>query len=109
MEELQSEWKLEETGFARLFNACKQMQNTLRLTSLEADEALSDAQRSNDIASAARHQAEKMEKEIGELQRENSYLQQKNDVLLKKLQEQRLQKKLMKRSVRNLLVDVSMK
>jgi len=107
MEQLQSEWKLEETGFARLFNACKQMQNTLRLTSLEADEALKDAQRSNNIACAAKYQAEKLTKEVDELQRENSNLQQKNYVLLEKLQKESHQKKVMKRSIRNLLVDVS--
>jgi len=93
IEILNLKWKLEHTGFPKLLNACKQMQDSLRLTSFEADRALDDAQRASEAAAQAEVEAQQRKKKIYSLHREKIDLQKKNKSLME-------QKKLIARSVR---------
>lgn len=101
IEELQSAWRLEDTGFSALYNCCKQMKDSLCLTSVEADEALIEVQETRKIAIAAKLSREKMKKKAIALQKENSELRNKNHLLMIELRDQKKQKKLIARSVKN--------
>lgn len=100
IEELHLAWKLEETGFSKLFNACKQMQNSLRLTSLEADKAMDDVQRASELAVVRDVEDEARREKIFVLERENLELQMKNQILMGEMKTCKRQKKVIARSVR---------
>lgn len=101
IEQLQSTWRLEDTGFSKLFNACKQMKNTLRLTSVEADNAFDELRRANQIASTAKLEEEKAKKKVCKLVKKNIELQAKNRILMTEVEDQKKHKKVIARSVRN--------
>jgi len=101
IEQLQSTWRLEDTGFSSLFNACTQMQNTLHLTSLEADKNFEECQRVREIASAAKLEEEKMKKIVFTLQKEKLELQEQNLILVNEIEDHKKERKLIARSVRN--------
>lgn len=108
IEQLQSTWRLEDTGFSSLFNTCTQMQNTLHLTSLEADKNFDEFQRVREIASAAKLEQEKMKEIIFKLQEEKKGLQEKNLVLVNEVEVHKKERKVIARSVRN-FVDTTLK
>jgi len=101
IEQLQSTWRLEDTGFSCLFNACTQMQNTLHLTSLEADKNFDEFQRGREVASAAKLEEEKMKKIVFTLQTEKIELQEKNFILVNEVKDHKKERKVVARSVRN--------
>jgi len=98
IEQLQSTWRLEDTGFSCLFNACTQMQNTLHLTSLESDRNFNECERVREIASAAKLEEENMKKKVFTLEQEKIELQKKNFILVK---DHKKERKVVARSVRN--------
>jgi len=100
IELLHSKWRLEDTGFPKLLNACKQMQDALGLTSLEADRALDDMQRANEAAARAKVEEEKKRKKIYSLRVEKKELQKKNQILVREVEDHKKQKKLIARSIR---------
>lgn len=103
IEELRSAWKIEDTGFSGLYNACRQMKDTLSITSMEANEALIEVQRTGKIAISAKASRDKIKKKANALQKENSKLRNKNHLLAMELRNQSKQKKLIARSVRNFM------
>jgi len=100
IEQLHSTWRLEDTGFSKLFNACKQMQDTLRLTSLEADRALDDVQRASEAAALWDIEKESKNKKIIMLEREKLELERKNQTLMCEVKDHKRQRKVIARSVR---------
>ena len=101
IEQLHSTWKLEETGFSKLFNACKQMKNTLRLTSAEVDNALEELRKTNQIACAAKNEEEKTKKKLLALEKENLELRKKNSILVTEVENHKKSKKVIAYSIRN--------
>jgi len=101
IEKLQSKWRLEDTGFSSLFNTCKQMKNTLRLTSLEADRDLDELRRVAETLFKAQVGEEKMRKKVFTLQKEKIELQEKNRILINKAKMHKKQKKVIARIARS--------
>mmetsp|Transcript_5646 Transcript_5646/g.6929 ORF Transcript_5646/g.6929 Transcript_5646/m.6929 type:complete len:344 (+) Transcript_5646:3-1034(+) len=81
LETLLREWKLEDTGFVRLYNACMQMKQTLRLTAIEADEAVNDVNKTNKLLYYERHKSKKMKAAMMNLCEENHVLRERNQEL----------------------------
>jgi len=100
IEQLHLTWRLEDTGFSKLFNACKQMQDALRLTSLEADKAFDDVQRASDAAVVREREDEMKNEKIFTLQEEILELERKNQILMGEVKDHKKQKKVIARSVR---------
>jgi len=109
IEQLQSIWRLEDTGFSSLFNVCKQMQNTLHLTSLEADKYFDELRRVREIASTAEFEEEKMKKIVFTLEKEKIESQKKIRILINEVEDHKKDKKLVARSIRNFMSTINEK
>lgn len=92
LEKLQQEWKLEQTGFSRLWNACNSLREMLRLTAVEADEAIQDASASQSSARKAQMHAKAFQLMARNLKKENYSLKDRISHLegeVKKLKSER--------------------
>ena len=103
LEQLQREWKLEETGFTRLHNACMQMKQSNRLTAAEADEAVKDVNIANNMLLNERRRVKNMKLVMKRLCQEIDELRFKNEDIEKKYQECKKENNLIYRSFRKFL------
>jgi len=100
LDKLQKVWKLEETGFPRLYNACKQLKENLRLTAIEADEAVSDINASHQILFEEKNRVNKMNKAVYQLYKENKELRKQNATLTLDVQRCKKEKKIIVEYIR---------
>ncbi len=94
------EWKLEDTGFVRLYNACMQMKQTLRLTAIEADEAVNDVNKTNILLRYEKHKSKKMKAALMNLCEENNHLRERNQELERQSEQHRDEMNVVSRSLR---------
>jgi hypothetical protein len=72
---------LEQTGFPALYNTCKQLQENLRLTALEADESIHDVHLARQEFVNEKSKVMKMNRAIMNLYKDNKAQQKSNDDL----------------------------
>lgn len=103
LDQLQREWKLEETGFTRLYNTCMQMKQSNRLTAAEADEAVKDVNKANHLLIDERRKGKNIRSVMKRLYQEIDQLRGKNEDLEKRYQECKNENNLIYHSFRKLV------
>ena len=103
LEQLQREWKLEETGFVRLHNSCMQLKQSLQLVAVEADEAVNDFNRVNNLLLHEKLKVESMKMTTKKICDENDKLRRRNKELEDLLKQQREEKSQILRAVRKFI------
>ena len=84
LEQLQNEWKLEETGFCRLYNTCMQMKQCNKLAIIEADQVVKDVNKANYALLGEREKVHKLQLEVERLQNDHSTVCAKYNMLQEK-------------------------
>lgn len=104
LDRLLQSWKLEQTGFPRLYNACRQLKENFHLTAIETDEAIQDIQMSRQLLTKEKNMGCKMKKVINKLCKENKELRKQNAALKSELKCCKAEKRMIVRSVRDYFV-----
>jgi len=100
LDELQSRWKLEDTGFIRLYNSCMQLKQTLHLTASEAELAVIDVHETNKKIQNERLKRNKLSTALKKMCKENHALRDQNNELAVELHSYKEEKKSTLRSLR---------
>ena len=103
LEQLQREWKLEETGFVRLYNVCMQMKQSIYLAAVEADDAVKDVNKANNLLVHERYEVEKMKTVMRRLYNENHQLRERNEELEYENEKYNKEKNKISRSLKKLV------
>ncbi len=101
IDHINQSWKLEQTGFPRLYNACKQMKEHLRLSSMETDQSILSIHEAYQKTISEQKKNDKLKRVIYKLVRENKDLQIENRRLQSDLDYCRREKKILKHSIRD--------
>lgn len=101
IDQLLQNWKLEHTGFPRLYNTAKQMKQHLRLTAMEADSHIADMNIAHQSTIKAREKNDKLKKIIVKTASENDKLRNENALLVSEIRSRKKEMKLIVRSIRN--------
>ena len=100
LDKLEKIWKLEQTGFARLYNACKQLKENLRLTAIEADDSIKDVNSVQQELVVEKNKVHKMNRAIKSLYKENKTLRKTQTALESQLKLCKKEKKAIVHGIR---------
>lgn len=100
LDKLAKIWKLEQTGFARLYNACKQLKENLRLTAIEADNSIKDVNSAQQELVMEKNKVNKMNRAIKSLYKENKNLRKSQTALESQLKSCKKEKKAIVHGIR---------
>ena len=100
LDKLEKRWKLEQTGFARLYNACKQLKENLRLTVIEADDSIKDVNSVQQELVNEKTKMNKMNRAIKALYKENKTLRKTQTALESQLKSCKKEKKAIVHGIR---------
>jgi hypothetical protein len=100
LDQLLKHWKLEQTGFPSLYNACSQLKENLHLTTIEADKVVDDIQALSQLLAEEKRAGLKMKKIIQKVCKENRDLRKQNSSLLSQLKRCKAENKIMAQSLR---------
>ena len=101
LDQLLKLWKLEQTGFPSLYNACSQLKENLHFTTIEADKVVDDIQALSQLLTEEKRAGLKMKKVIQKVCKENRDLRKQNSILLSQMKHCKAEKKIMAQSHRD--------
>jgi len=106
LDKLDKIWKLEQTGFARLYNACKQLKENLRLTAIEADDSIKDVTSVQQELVMEKNKGVKMNRAIKSLYKENKTLRKTQAALESQLKSCKKEKKAIVHGIRGYIYSI---
>ena len=107
LDQLLQRWKLEQTGFPTLYNACTQLKESLHLTATEADQAIHDIHASRQALAEEKRLGCKMKKVLQRLCKENRDVRKQNARLGLEVKRCKAEKKMIVNSVRDYMTSTA--